>query len=249
MLIVAAIIIFYTRLPLWRYVTVPSEYFKNIIYYWPVAGWLTASVMAGVLYASSLILPVSVAVVLALTSRLLLTGALHEDGLADFFDGFGGGTSKQRILEIMKDSHTGSFAVLGLILYYLLLFTLLSSLPVWIACVAILAGDPFCKALCALITVRLSYARTEAESKVKTVYNNIHPAFYVLLVVFGFVPILFLLPPFYYLAMVLPVLVFFVLTQLMKIKIQGYTGDCIGALFLLVELSFYLSVTVLVNLS
>lgn len=63
---------------------IPDEYFKNIIYYWSMAGWLTASVMAMVLYLSSLLFPIAVAVMLAIASRLLLTGALHEDGLADF---------------------------------------------------------------------------------------------------------------------------------------------------------------------
>ena len=46
-------------------------------------------------------------------ARLLITGCLHEDGLADFFDGFGGGTSRERILVIMKDSHIGSYGAVS----------------------------------------------------------------------------------------------------------------------------------------
>lgn len=53
--------------------------------------------------------------------------------LPDFFDGFGGGTSRERILSIMKDSHIGSYGVIGLILYFALLYTLLSSLPLTLA--------------------------------------------------------------------------------------------------------------------
>lgn len=247
MLNFAALIIFFTRLPLWRYVNVPSEYFKNIIYFWSVAGWLTALVMSGTLYLSSLVFPMSVAVVLAIGSRILLTGALHEDGLADFFDGFGGGTSKERILAIMKDSHTGSYAVIGLIVYYLLLFTLLSSLPVVFACMAILAADPFCKGISSMITLRLSYARKEEESKIKAIYNNMKLKYFVISIVFGLIPFLYVLPPYFYWAGIAPIVLFFILTQFMRAKIQGYTGDCVGALFLLLELSFYMSFVGLVR--
>lgn len=244
MLAITAIIIFYTRLPLFRKRTVPDEYFKNIIYYWSLAGWLTALVMAGVLYLSSLLLPLSVAVVLAIASRLLLTGALHEDGLADFCDGFGGGLNKERILAIMKDSHIGCYGVLGLIIYFLLLYSLLTSLPVHLACLVILVADPFCKGLSALITSRLSYARTAATSKVQVVYAKLSSKYFIQSAVFALLPLLIifgLLSPIYYMAVILPILLFLLLTAFMQRKIQGYTGDCVGALFLLTELAFYLA--------
>ena len=111
MLRILAAFIFFTRLPFWRLAEVPSEYFKNVVSRWALVGWLTAGLSVIVLYTASLILPASVAVLLAIVTRLLITGCLHEDGLADFFDGFGGGTSRERILSIMKDSHIGSYGV------------------------------------------------------------------------------------------------------------------------------------------
>lgn len=250
MLALVAVVIFYTRLPFFRQQSVPEEYFKHIIYYWSMAGWLTASIMAGMLYLTSMIFPLSVAVALAIISRLLLTGALHEDGLADFFDGFGGGTSKERILAIMKDSHIGCYGVLGLIGYFLLLYTLLASLPVSLACLAILVADPFCKGLAALITTRLSYARTAETSKVGVVYQAIKAKYLLITVSFGVLPLVIifgLFSPIYCLAVILPVLLFFLLTNFMQHKIQGYTGDCVGALFLLIELSFYLAFVALIG--
>ena len=237
-------IVFYTRLPFFRTVSIPDNYFKNIVYCWPIAGWLTASVMAGVLYLSSMLFPASVAVALAMISRVLLTGALHEDGLADFCDGFGAGTSKERILAIMKDSHIGCYGVLGLILYALLLYALLASLPAYLACLAILAADPFCKGLSSMITTRLSYAHTADASKLKVVYNQMNAKFFIIVMVFGLIPFLAvfsLIAPIFYLSAILPIVLFFLLTGFMKSKIQGYTGDCAGALFILLELSFYLS--------
>ena len=60
--------------------------FKNIVSHWALVGWLTAGLSVLVLYATSLILPPSVAILYAMITRLLITGCLHEDGLADFFD-------------------------------------------------------------------------------------------------------------------------------------------------------------------
>lgn len=125
-----AALMFFTRLPFWRICSVPSECFRHVVSYWSLCGWLTGGVMALAFWLFSLWFPLSVAVLLALCTRLFLTGALHEDGLADFFDGFGGGRDREGILRIMKDSYIGSYGVLGLILYYLLSFSLLVSLPV-----------------------------------------------------------------------------------------------------------------------
>lgn len=245
MLKILAAFIFFTRLPFWKLAEVPAGYFKNIVSRWALVGWFTAGIMVLVLYASSLILPTNVAVLLAIASRLLVTGCLHEDGLADFLDGFGGGASRERILGIMKDSHIGSYGVIGLILYFGLLYTLLSSLPVALAGSAILAGDPFSKGVASMIINKLPYARKEEEAKSKTVYSKMTTGEYFFALFFMLVPMLWLPAPEYMSAGFFPVLVFYLLTSLMKKKIQGYTGDCCGATFLLCELSFYLGITVI----
>ncbi|MBF0574501.1 adenosylcobinamide-GDP ribazoletransferase [Dysgonomonas sp. GY617] len=245
---IGAALIFFTRLPFWRIFNVPNEYFKQVINYWSVVGWLTGSIMALVLWATSFVFPIHIAVVLAILSRLLITGALHEDGLADFFDGFGGGTSKERILAIMKDSHIGTYGVISLIFYFLLLFFLLTSLPLHIACLVVLAGDPLCKFIGSLITLRLPYARNEETSKAKMVYKTMVLRTFILSALFGLVPFFGLLPKEYWLAVILPILAFLLLTSLMNKKIQGYTGDCCGALFLMCELSFYLGIVAVYNL-
>ena len=110
-----AAFIFFTRLPFWRLHEPPKECYKTVVEHWPLTGWLTGGAMGLVIYFGSLVLPMTVTVLLAIAVRLLITGALHEDGLADFFDGFGGGgNDRQRILYIMKDSRIGTYGVLGL---------------------------------------------------------------------------------------------------------------------------------------
>lgn len=113
------------------------------------------------------ILPLLPAVVLGLTARLILTCALHEDGLADFCDGFGGGRDREKILEIMKDSHIGTYGVIALISLFLLEVSLLSSLPAIVAAFAIFAADPFAKTCASQLINFLDYARPEgAKNKI-----------------------------------------------------------------------------------
>lgn len=247
---IAAALIFFTRLPLWRLKAfqVPAEYFSQTINYWAVVGWLTAGVMAGVLWLAAQVLPYQVAVLLAMLSRLLLTGALHEDGLADFLDGFGGGITKERILAFMKDSHIGTYGVIGLIFYFLLFYTLLSSIPLHTACVVILIADPLCKLISAQITRFLPYARTAEDSKSGVVYTKMSTSACLASCLFGLVPLWLMPHPLCFVALLLPLLVFLFLVGLMKKKLQGYTGDCCGALFLLSELSFYLGIVCILNL-
>ena len=76
-----ASLIFFTRLPFWKIANVPPVYFKRVVDYWPFVGWLTGGIMAGTLWITAEFLPVQIAVLMALAARLLVTGALHEDGL------------------------------------------------------------------------------------------------------------------------------------------------------------------------
>ena len=229
--------IFFTRLPLWKVKEVDSECFKHVVPYWPMVGWLTGGVMAGVLWITGQFLPLSVAWLLAIVVRMLLTGCLHEDGLADFMDGFGGGMNRERILSIMKDSHIGTYGVIALIVYVLLLWQVhlvpLSTLCLWVLC-----GDTFCKACTAQIINFLPYARKEEESKSKVIYHGMTTFEKIFSVVIGALP-LCLLPSHFLVATVAPVLVVILLARYIYKRIQGYTGDCCGALFLLSEMSFY----------
>ena len=141
-----ASLMFFTRLPFWRIRQVDAECFKHVVDYWPFVGWLTGGTAALVFWLVSGILPVTTAALAAIGTRLWLTGALHEDGLADFCDGFGGGTTRERTLAIMKDSHIGTYGVLGLVFYIGLLISLLSALPLYVAPAIIFTADVYAKA-------------------------------------------------------------------------------------------------------
>ena len=238
-----AALIFFTRLPFWRIYQPPQSSYRSVVEYWPLAGWLTGGAMAAMLYSGSMVLPWAVAVVAAIVVRLLITGALHEDGLADFMDGFGGGGNCERILAIMKDSHLGTYGVLGLILYMMLLGTTLYSLPPMAAALTVLGADPFSKMVSSQLINMLPYARREEEAKNKTVYRKPSLAAGLSLTVQGLLPIalmIWMTGISWYLVIAIPALVMYFLYLLMLHKIQGYTGDCCGAVCLLVELAVYL---------
>lgn len=242
-----AALLFFTRLPLWRLVHVDSKHFCHVIHYWPIVGWLTASVMALTLWISAQIFPYLVAIILAVAARMWLTGALHEDGLADFFDGFGGSHSRVRILAIMKDSHIGTYGVLALSLYLLIMVCSLYEMPFKIAIVTILCADPFSKLAVSFITQILPYARTEQDSKAKVVYSSYPWAKKVVFVALVLIPALWMLAPSLWFAFVATILMLVALISWIKKRLGGYTGDCCGALFLLCELTFILSVLALLN--
>ena len=205
--------------------------------------------MTATLWVGSMYLPYIIAVLLAIVVRLLVTGALHEDGLADFLDGFGGGGhDRERILTIMKDSHIGTYGVLGLIIYELLLVATLYSLPPTLAALTILAADPYAKMVTAQLITMMPYARKEEEAKNKTVYRKMQWPAGISLAIQGLLPMgLYLwytgLP--WELIIFLPCLAMYLLYLLIWNRLRGYTGDCCGAVCLLVELTVYLVVCAL----
>jgi adenosylcobinamide-GDP ribazoletransferase len=242
-----AAFLFFTRLPLWRMHQPPRECYESVVEWWPLVGWLTGGTMAAVIWWGAQVLPYSVALLLAIVARMLLTGALHEDGLADFFDGFGGGGSnRQRILDIMKDSHIGTYGVLALVAYVALLFSLLHAMPPQWAALTMLVADPYAKMLSAQIVQMMPYARNEQTAKARVVYRRISTRAGVLLGIQGLLPIGLYLWYFsdvlvWHYIIFLPCLVMFFLYRLMWSRLRGYTGDCCGALFLLTELSVLLA--------
>jgi len=242
-----AAFIFFTRLPLWRLHEPPRECYRAVVEYWPLVGWLTGGVMAAVIYFGSMVLPFDVTIILAIIARVLLTGALHEDGLCDFFDGMGGGTDRQRILDIMKDSRIGGYGVLGLLLYVILLFLTLRSLCFPVAIIAVMVADPYAKMLAAQVTQMLPYARTENESKAKTVYRRMNIRAAISLFIQGFLPMLVFICFFgnyvnWQVIVFCPCLVMYAIYLFIYKKLHGYTGDCCGMIFLLVELSAYICI-------
>ncbi|QXT40804.1 adenosylcobinamide-GDP ribazoletransferase [Gymnodinialimonas ceratoperidinii] len=126
---------------------------------WPVVGLSVGLVQAfaGVI-ALSIGLPASVAAGLAIAVGLLLTGGLHEDGLADCADGFWGGMDRARRLDILKDSRIGAYGVLALIVAMGMRWALMASLLLH-APLALVAGAMLGRSAMAAVMAQLPFAR------------------------------------------------------------------------------------------
>jgi adenosylcobinamide-GDP ribazoletransferase len=116
---------FMTRLPLSHLSAHDAADLPLSAVYFPLAGIAVALVGAFVFALSTRLWSNAIAVLLSMAAMISATGAFHEDALADALDGFGGGWTRDRVLDIMKDSRVGSYAVVGVTLVLALKFAAL----------------------------------------------------------------------------------------------------------------------------
>lgn len=141
--------------------------------HFPLVGALVGAVGALVLWAAGLVFTPAVAVGLSMVATVLLTGAFHEDGLADTCDALGGAVSRERALEIMKDSRIGTYGALGLLLVLgLKSATLVALPPVWAMASLVLAHTVSRTAAVVLIRL-LPYAGDVSQAKAKPLAERI----------------------------------------------------------------------------
>jgi adenosylcobinamide-GDP ribazoletransferase len=121
---------FYTRLPVPLRTPVDGAALARASWCSPLVGALIGAI-AGFAYWVSvrLNMPQLVAAAIAVATSMMLTGCLHEDGLADTADGFGGGASRERALDIMRDSRIGTFGACALIVSFALRAGAIADLP------------------------------------------------------------------------------------------------------------------------
>ena len=229
---------FFTRLPVPAWVGHSAEMLNHSARYFTLVGLIVGLIGALVFAATSFFWPKTLAVLLAMAATILVTGAFHEDGWADMVDGFGGGWTRERTLEIMKDSRIGSYGAIALVLLLLAKFMALVELDMLLIAPALIAGHALSR-LCATSVMHfLDYARD--EGKAKPLATRISIGELVVAGAFGLIALV-LLPP-------LPVItgVLFAaaatafLTRKFRRRLGGYTGDCLGATQQLSEVAFYL---------
>ena len=238
-----AAVMFFTRVPVPSSVNHDPADLQRATAWFPLVGWLVGAVAAGVWWSAAQVWPPAVASGLSLAATLLLTGAFHEDGFADVCDGFGGGYTKERVLEIMRDSRVGAFGAIGVVMMLGLKWQMVASLPVTLGAGVLLAGHALSRAAAVSLMAVLPYVREEA-GKAKPLATELGGGRLVVALVCGLAP-LGLLPAKCAVAVASVAVVWLLLARWFKRRIGGYTGDCLGAAQQVTEVVFYLSVTAL----
>jgi adenosylcobinamide-GDP ribazoletransferase len=157
---------FCTRLPVGRAAAADTKAVASAAWALPVSGFVVGLIGALIyVLAHRLGLPAWPAAGLAVTATLVVTGALHEDGLADTADGFGGGASREQKLDIMRDSRTGAYGVCALVLSLALRIGTLASFGDTYAVVwALIASHTAARAAMAVLMWLLPPARSDGLS-------------------------------------------------------------------------------------
>lgn len=152
---------FLTRLPVPGWVGWAEDRMLRASRYFAAVGALVGLGGGLVWWLAGQIAPPAVAAGLALAAMVLLTGALHEDGLADCADGLGGGKTGAQALEIMRDSRVGSYGALALVFSVGLRWAALAALAPWWGVLALVLAGGIGRAVMVPATALASYARRE----------------------------------------------------------------------------------------
>jgi adenosylcobinamide-GDP ribazoletransferase len=223
-------VVFLTRIPFAHAGPADGGALAPAVWAFPLAG-VIVGVIGAVVYALAhrLGLPPWPAAVLTVAATLAATGALHEDGLADTADGFGGGATREQKLDIMRDAHIGTYGVCALILSLLLRAGALANLadPGAVAA-ALIAAHAAARAVMPVAMFFLAPARSDGLSfaagtpSAARVAAGIGLAAVVLLISLGLVLTIA--------ALMMLAVAAALMTVLSDRQIGGQTGDVLGAI-------------------
>jgi adenosylcobinamide-GDP ribazoletransferase len=237
---------YFTRVPVPAWVGHSAAQLDGSARYFPAVGLLLGVYAAGAYAVAALLWNPVVAALLATVATVLVTGAFHEDGLADTIDGLGGALDRERALEIMKDSRVGTFGVLALLLVVGLKIATLAAAPLAAAVVALPAAHATSRWLATSVIWQSRYVRLDASSRAKPVTSSLGTAGF-LVASTWMLPALaacaWLSPSATVAAMLAAVGMRAWLRRWFERRLGGYTGDALGATQQLTEVAFYLGWT------
>lgn len=232
---------FYTRIPVPKSTGYSNENLNKATKYFPLVGTVVGGVGALIFLLAYSFLSVYAAVAISILIMILLTGAFHEDAISDFCDGFGGGYTKSKILDIMKDSQIGTYGGLSLVFLVLMKLLLISEIdPIKIPLVLI-AAHSLSRLNPVVLMYTSQYVREDKTSKSKPIGESKSIMVLVVAFMFAVIPALFLSYLFLPLMLFVMVIIHLYFRHYIHKKVGGYTGDILGTLQQISEIAFYLS--------
>lgn len=240
---------FLTRIPTPRLDDFQPEWIQQSARYYPVVGLVVGGVSGGVLWLASLLWSPWIAAVLAVGAGMALTGCFHEDGLADTADGIGGGQTRSRRLEIMKDSRLGTYGAsvlfLNLALRILCVGTLATISPL-VGLLCLVASNAMGRSIAVLAMAAMPYGGDPGMAKEgkpdRTTALNV-----VLAISVGALALLPFKPLQATLAVAAGISVASVPAYLAWRLLGGRTGDVLGAVEQAFEIGFLLALAAILS--
>jgi adenosylcobinamide-GDP ribazoletransferase len=247
---------YFTRLPvqgpLAGWVGFSPDMLRASAAHFPGVGWLVGMAACVSFAVLSLALPEGPATTLAAAVgctlvTVLLTGGFHEDGLADVADGLGGSADRERALRIMKDSRIGAFGALALVLVLSakvsLLATLASASPAAVL-TALLAGHTVSRFWPLVMVHTLAHVGDQGQSKSKPLADRIERRALYVAMGWCVVPLALMALAhglsFVAMALLVSGIALFFMRRWFARRLQGFTGDCLGATQQVCEIAFLL---------
>ncbi len=237
---------FLTRVPVPAWVGYRDDWLHQSARHFTLVGLLVGAVAALVLLGSSMLWPWPVAVLLSMVATLVLTGAFHEDGLADTFDALGGAVSRDKALLIMKDSRLGTYGTVALVMLLALKAAALIALGAQ-AAAALLLAHSVSRALPVALIRRLPYAGDAEAAKAKPLATQVSlggvavAMLWVLLVAGAVIGARQLSASAVLASLIAAAVVALLVARWLRRRLGGFTGDTLGATQQLGEVAIYLA--------
>src|SRR5688572_13209203 len=232
---------YFTRIRVPAWVGHAPGRLTGAVRYFPAVGLVVGASGAAAMWLAAHVLPAPLPAILSTVVTALMTGAIHEDGLADSCDGLGGGATRERALEIMKDPRIGTFGTIALVLTLLIKIAALNALPVSIAPFALIAGHAFSRACAISLLFVSNYVGTPEQSRARPVARTMSNGEFFVATVIGVIPMLGC-GIYGIVAGLFAIPVWLTLARWFIRRLGGFTGDTLGATQQLTEIAFYLGV-------
>jgi adenosylcobinamide-GDP ribazoletransferase len=221
------------------------DWLTRAMTFFPIVGVGIAVISGAMLVLGNSLFSPTLGALLAVGAAIAVTGALHEDGIADVFDAFGGGWTVERRLEIMKDSRIGTYGTLALGLSVALRVAALALLPLWAALAALIACHAASRTAPSFVTRKMSYAGNLAKMKIGYADAAMRKDEQVVMLIsaaLAALPLLLVSPVAALIGLACGTALAAAMAAWAKRLIGGYTGDVLGCTVQVFEIGFLLGV-------
>lgn len=237
---------FLTRIPVNVSLPCEKDNFRKASIFFPIIGLVVGGIQWGVYKLLEKVLPINVVIIIVLIAGIIITGAIHIDGLGDTCDGFFAFKGNDRIIEIMKDSRIGTYACIAIVMDLLLRYTLLTFVAPKLTA-AIIAAPMISRYSTLLLGLRGKTAKSTGTGNF--FIGNVGIIQFIIALVITAGVLSLIMNPIYIAILLIAALVSaFLFNMFCEKVVGGHTGDTLGANNELVEILTLILISVILTL-